>query len=335
MDVVERLTPEQAADSSLIALTHRHRYELAAELFAGKRVLDLCCGSGYGAELLAETASAVVGVDLDPGAIAAAKRSYGGSSISFSEGDATALLDSRLGDRYDAIVMFEGLEHVLDLERTIAGLARQAADGVGLAVSLPNGIPFGEENRHHRTEFDELSARAALSRVGEATILRQFHAEGSLIRADGDGSPEGESRFADSGEPELCNHLIALFNAGGEVATAPSARMRMVLAPQQNSYMLDLERANKRLWRTNQELARERLGKADSAAAALLAKIPPEPEEEPPPPPSRWEPLLRIGRRVRTAVAMILPHGLLVLNAKYQEGRRALEEEEERAGDSA
>ena len=83
--------------------------------------------------------------------------------------------------------------------------------------------------------------------------------------------------------------------------------------------MLDLERANKRLWRTNQELARERLGKADSAAAALLAKIPPDPAGDAPAPPSRWEPLLRIGRRLRTAFFMIVPHGFLVLHAKIQQ----------------
>ena len=34
--------------------------------------------------------------------------------------------------------------------------------GVALLVSLPNSIPFGEENPHHETEFDERSALAGL-----------------------------------------------------------------------------------------------------------------------------------------------------------------------------
>ena len=123
MDVVERLTPDQAEEVSLIAMTHRHRYELAAELFAGMRVLDLGCGSGYGSEVLATTAASVVGVDVDAGALADARRGYGGAGITFEEGDAIELLGTRLADRFDAIVMFEALEHVSDVEATTRGPA--------------------------------------------------------------------------------------------------------------------------------------------------------------------------------------------------------------------
>ena len=48
MDVVERLTLEAAQADTMIACEHRQRYEFAAELCGGLRVLDLCCGSGYG-----------------------------------------------------------------------------------------------------------------------------------------------------------------------------------------------------------------------------------------------------------------------------------------------
>lgn len=317
MDVVERLTSDQVDEVSLIAMTHRHRYELAAELVAGMRVLDLCCGSGYGSEVLAATAASVAGVDVDDGAIADANRRYGDAGITFEQGDATEILGARLADRFDAIVMFEGLEHVSDLEATTAGLRRQADDGLLLVVSLPNSIPFGEENPHHETEFDQRTALATFERVGRPTILRQFHAEGSLIRGDGDGPLAGGSRLAERVEPDHCNHFIALFNVGDDLSRTVSAQIRVVVAPQQNTYMLDLERANKRLWRTNQELARERLGKADSAAAALLAKVPPELADGAPPQ-SRWEPLFRIGRRLRTAFFMVIPHGFLVLHAKIQ-----------------
>ena len=53
MDVVERLTLEAAQADTMVACEHRHRYEFAAALCDGRRVLDLCCGSGYGSAILA------------------------------------------------------------------------------------------------------------------------------------------------------------------------------------------------------------------------------------------------------------------------------------------
>ena len=161
-------------------------------------------------------------------------------------------------------------------------------------ISLPNSIPFHEQNPYHLNEFDQETAKATFERIGAALVLRQYHAQGSLIRGDSDGPLTGASRLADHVEPEHCNHFLAIFNAPEDAARTVSAQMQMVVAPEENTYMLDLERANKRLWRTNQELARGHLGKADSASAALLAKVPPDPDEEPEPePPEHDFPSLR------------------------------------------
>ena len=94
MDVVERLTLEAAQADTMIACEHRHRYELAARLCAGKRVLDLCCGSGYGTAILAAGAREVVGVDNDAATVETAVQTIGrdAPNISFQLADAVAVL---------------------------------------------------------------------------------------------------------------------------------------------------------------------------------------------------------------------------------------------------
>src|SRR5688500_6692860 len=41
-------------------------YEWIAEQIAGRRVVDLACGEGYGTAVLARTAESVIGVDANP-----------------------------------------------------------------------------------------------------------------------------------------------------------------------------------------------------------------------------------------------------------------------------
>ena len=69
----ERFTPECVRE---MWYEHWHRYVFAQDFVAGKRVLDLACGEGYGADLLARTASSVVGVDISEAAIAHARARY-------------------------------------------------------------------------------------------------------------------------------------------------------------------------------------------------------------------------------------------------------------------
>ena len=62
----ERFLPEM---QGTIALEHLHRYAMAKDCSAGKIVLDIACGEGYGSFLLAGTATRVYGVDIAPDAI--------------------------------------------------------------------------------------------------------------------------------------------------------------------------------------------------------------------------------------------------------------------------
>jgi SAM-dependent methyltransferase len=310
VDVVERLSPEEVSEPTLIALTHVHRYQLAAELCAGLRVVDVACGTGYGSRILAETAAKVTGIDLhEPSIEDARAQAADDPKLRFECGDAVELLGRELGREFDAIVLFEALEHLDQIDAAIEALHRHAAAGLMVIVSLPNSITFGERNPHHVNEFDVERARDAFRRIGASKLLYQFHADGSLIRGADDGPLTGASTLPERAELEHANHLIAIANPpAGHDASGAWARVRLGVAPALNTYMLDLERANRRLWRTNRQLARERLGVADSAAAATLDRIR-----------SRAGPGLegqgvgrRLGNRIKRAITLVVPHGIVL-----------------------
>lgn len=266
---VERLSLDQVRAPSLIATDHLHRYELVAELCRGRTVADVCCGVGYGSRLLREAgAERVVGVDADAAAIEAARAATAGlAGIELQIADAAEYLEGPEAAELDAIVIFEGLEHVPDPERVLAALRRLVAGGAGVAVSIPNSRELGEqENPFHHTDYDFESAMSALRGLGgDVKVLYQFAAEGSLIRGEpGSLELEVHGMLEGRGEPELAGHFIALAGFGAAAERA-DARLLLGVAPVHRRYMTELQAANDRLWTRISELE-SRLERIESSA---------------------------------------------------------------------
>jgi SAM-dependent methyltransferase len=275
MGVQERLSLSATSADTLIAAEHVHRYRLAARVCEGLRVVDLACGSGYGSAILSETARTVIGVDNDSATVDMAQATIGAEhDLRFETADALDFLCGDLSGDWDAIVCFEGLEHLHQPAQAIDQLARHARNGMKLLVSLPNSRTFEERNEFHVTDFDYEEAMASLGGLGEVTFLYQHNAEGSLIRGREQGELGGEFVLADHGEPEYANHFIAAVNFGERLQDFPgSARMHLTVAPDYNRHMLSLEKANRDLWRENARIARHRLGRGDAAAATTLFRL--------------------------------------------------------------
>jgi SAM-dependent methyltransferase len=262
-DHLERLDLDQVRAPSLIASEHLHRYELAARLCTGLRVADVCCGTGYGTRMLADSGAEVVGVDSSEEAIAQARE----LGVRAELADAHGYLErDSLADEVDAVVMFEGLEHLPDLDRAVAALRALGERGVRLAISIPNSKLLGEEdNPFHETDFDHERAVATLRGLADdVVVLGQYLAEGSLIRAEGGGGDlSAEPVLEGRAKPELASHYVGL--AGfGEAASELSARLLLAAAPAHRSYMLELEAANARLWDRLTELE-ERLARIEAS----------------------------------------------------------------------
>jgi 2-polyprenyl-3-methyl-5-hydroxy-6-metoxy-1,4-benzoquinol methylase len=271
MGVQERLSFEDATAPTLIAGEHRHRYRLAASLLEGRRVLDLCCGTGYGSAILAETASSVYGVDVDAATVDAADAALRhAGNADFEVADAVEFLGRwNVAERFDAIVCFEGLEHLRELEAAIGRLRELAEGGMTMILSVPNSAGLGEENEFHVTDFSWERTLEQLGSFPGATVLTQYLAEGSVICAAEPGDPAPRIELGDRHEPEYANHYIVCV---GVDADPLDGLMQVEAAPVANRYLRDVENANRELRRANARLTRERLGKADAAAASDLAR---------------------------------------------------------------
>jgi 2-polyprenyl-3-methyl-5-hydroxy-6-metoxy-1,4-benzoquinol methylase len=276
MDAKERLSLEEVSEHSLIACEHLHRYEIAAELTSGQRVLDLCCGAGYGSAILAASGATVHGVDIDAATVDTAAATVGrDTGATFEASDAlTFLRVTDIAARFDAIVCFEGLEHVPDVEAVFDELRHCAEAGVRLIASMPNSKAFEEENEFHLTNFGLEEVRAAAERFDGAMVLYQHLAEGSVVFAEGATELDSRLVHSDQGEPGFANHFIVAVGFDPDaVRRAQRVRAQLIVAPVYNRYMRILEQANTQLRRRNAQLARGLIGRADSGAASFVSRL--------------------------------------------------------------
>jgi SAM-dependent methyltransferase len=131
-----------------IWIEHWHRYHFASRWSAGRRVLDIACGEGYGSALLSRNAAHVTGVDVSLEAIEHARQAYGSArNVEFRSGSCTRipLPDASV----DLVVSFETIEHIEEQQAFLDEVARVLTpDGV-LLVSCPN-----KEEYTDKREFD-------------------------------------------------------------------------------------------------------------------------------------------------------------------------------------
>ncbi|MDR3068673.1 MAG: class I SAM-dependent methyltransferase, partial [Cellulomonas sp.] len=153
----ERMVPQMHAGTLMYA-EHVTRYLAAAPLVAGRRVLDVASGSGYGTHVLSQSAEHVVGLDASAEAVAYAQEVYGTDNNEFHVGDATAI--PLPDDSVDVVVSFETIEHIDDYAAFVAEVDRVlTADGL-FVLSTPNDTEFVQDNHFHLHQFtyDELVA---------------------------------------------------------------------------------------------------------------------------------------------------------------------------------
>ena len=135
-----------------------HRYLWAANLLTGKRVLELGSGEGFGASILADTAAAVVGIDIDERTTEHARLNWAAPRLSFLTGDALDL--SRFDDgSFDAVVAFEIIEQLSEPQRMLAEIARVlSADGVLIISSLDPRISSEASSQNSTSHQHQLTS---------------------------------------------------------------------------------------------------------------------------------------------------------------------------------
>lgn len=156
VDTLERiypkeLNPSDEFDEEVVKL-HIERYRFAARHIKGKRILDIACGSGYGAPILLGHLSKharYVGVDIDPAAIHYARKNYRSPRVKFLRVDAMKFINR---GKFDSIVCLETLEHLSYPEKFIKSLVGKLSKGGVLVVSAPITLTT-DANPHHIHDF--------------------------------------------------------------------------------------------------------------------------------------------------------------------------------------
>jgi glycosyltransferase involved in cell wall biosynthesis/SAM-dependent methyltransferase len=161
----ERLVPgapncEPTFDSKMYH-EHSARYRFAAQLVAGKRVLDVGCGVGYGSALLADAGAAeIVAFDASQDAIDHAREHYARPAITFT----TGLAESFSLGTFDVITCFELIEHVEEQDAVLDRIAAAlATEGVAF-ISTPRPLADRTRSAFHVRELPFDAFRSLLER---------------------------------------------------------------------------------------------------------------------------------------------------------------------------
>ena len=114
--------------------SHFNRDPLAPEPLAGLRLLDIGCGGGLLTEPLTRLGATVVGIDATEKniRIAALHAEQGGLSIDYRHTTAEALDEA--GERFDAVLNMEVVEHVADVDAFLTASGNLVGTG-GLMIA--------------------------------------------------------------------------------------------------------------------------------------------------------------------------------------------------------
>lgn len=162
----ERTVPGLAVENYWFR-RHEVVYLHCAAICAGREVLEAGCGEGYGADLLASSASRVLAVDYDAATVAHVRTRY--PAVEVAEGNLASLplADSSV----DVVVNFQVIEHLWDQPQFITECLRVLRPAGRLLISTPNRITFtpGSDtpvNPFHTRELNAAELRQLLEDGG-------------------------------------------------------------------------------------------------------------------------------------------------------------------------
>ena len=175
-----------------IETEHVSRYVFASGLCAGKRVLDIACGEGYGSAMLAQVASDVVGVDIDEATVGHAERTYGREGLRFAVGSCEKIPAKK--DSFDVVVSFETIEHIEDHAQFMREVRRVLRPGGVFVCSTPDKSVYLSGQERNPFHKKELTAEEFVALLGKRFTNTAFYAQrlvsGSLIARQARGRTE-------------------------------------------------------------------------------------------------------------------------------------------------
>jgi SAM-dependent methyltransferase len=166
---------------------HEVVYRRLAGHCDGRDVLEAGCGEGYGADLIADVARSVIGLDYDALTVAHVRARY--PRVDVRHGNLAAL--PLAAASIDVVVNFQVIEHLWDQPQFVTECARVLRPGGLLLMSTPNRITFSPcrdtpINPFHTRELNaaELAELLVGGGFSLTAMLGVFHGPG-LAALDG------------------------------------------------------------------------------------------------------------------------------------------------------
>jgi GT2 family glycosyltransferase/glycosyltransferase involved in cell wall biosynthesis/SAM-dependent methyltransferase len=208
----ERFTPETGGN---IALEHLPRYAMACELAAGRVVLDIASGEGYGAAMLANNAGNVIGVDISSAAVEHARNRYRRENLEYRVGSCVAipLPDASV----DLVVSFETIEHHDQHEQMMLEIKRILRPTGILLISSPDKHHYsdgpGYRNPFHVKELYLHEFKQLIERhFRNAAYFGQRILYGSCVLAESLHTPSSNYSNGSEGIKKAAGHLTPLYH---------------------------------------------------------------------------------------------------------------------------
>ena len=154
---------------------------------AGKNILDIACGEGYGSNILSEYALSVVGIDISEEAINHASKKYEKKNLRFIQGSATFI--DLTPSSIDVIVSFETIEHLAEHDLMLQQIKKVLKEDGILIISSPDKKNYsdktGYKNPFHVKELYSQDFAILIKKYFENTVmLFQKSAVTSIITTD-------------------------------------------------------------------------------------------------------------------------------------------------------
>jgi 2-polyprenyl-3-methyl-5-hydroxy-6-metoxy-1,4-benzoquinol methylase len=181
-DTGERILPTKEGETSLVYARHRFAYQYVSQFVAGKEVVDIGCGTGYGCSLLSEKSERILGIDYDASAVDYCQKNYGKSNIEFRNINACSL---KLNEQFDVAISFQVIEHIADLSEFIQRIKNVVRPNGTIFISTPNVRKTEKtDNPFHCNEMDYGRFNSLLSQnFDQFKVFGVTHASPNKLRS--------------------------------------------------------------------------------------------------------------------------------------------------------
>ena len=231
----ERFVPGSPVAKGEMWYEHWHRYHYVLPLVAGKKVLDVACGEGYGSALMCGRAATVSGVDISRDAITHGRATYADrANLQFFEASCTKLPFEAAN--FDVVVSFETIEHIAGQAQFLDEIKRVLKPEGVLILSCPNKAEYSDKrgftNEFHVRELYRPELEALLApHFGRIRWLSQRNAFVSMIVPENAVFAGGESlTVSQTASDQPAAALPALYDlavAGNDVGAIDALPLRV------------------------------------------------------------------------------------------------------------